>query len=68
VAELGAGDFFGDRALLTDAPRNATVSALDQVEVYTIGRETFQQARQTSLPFIERILGVYGQDRGPAKA
>jgi putative ABC transport system ATP-binding protein len=63
VAELGPGDFFGDRALLTDEPRNATVSALDPVEVYTIGRETFRRARATSIPFIERILDVYGRDK-----
>jgi putative ABC transport system ATP-binding protein len=59
VIELGRQDFFGDRALLTDKPRNATVVALEPVEAYTIGRETFQEARATSVPFIERVLAVY---------
>jgi putative ABC transport system ATP-binding protein len=59
VIQLGQGDFFGDRALLRDEPRNATVRALDTVETYTIGRELFQEARTVSIPFIDRILQVY---------
>jgi putative ABC transport system ATP-binding protein len=56
---LGEGDFFGDRALLRDEPRSATVKALDTVETYTVGRELFQDARTASIPFINRILSVY---------
>jgi putative ABC transport system ATP-binding protein len=59
VNELGKGDFFGDRALLRDEPRSATVHAVDTVETYTIGRELFQEARTASIPFINRILKVY---------
>ena len=61
VNELGKGDFFGDRALLTDEPRNATVVAVDAVETYNLDRETFQLARQASIPFIQRVLEVYGR-------
>jgi putative ABC transport system ATP-binding protein len=59
VTELGKADFFGDRALLRDEPRNATVRAVDTVETYTVGRELFQEARTASIPFINRILSVY---------
>jgi hypothetical protein len=59
VNELGKGDFFGDRALLRDEPRSATVRAVDTVETYTVGRELFQEARKASIPFINRILQVY---------
>jgi putative ABC transport system ATP-binding protein len=59
VNELGKGDFFGDRALLRDEPRSATVTAMDTVETYTIGRELFQEARKASIPFVNRILQVY---------
>src|SRR5262249_38214976 len=45
VNELGKGDFFGDRALLRDEPRSATVTAVDTVETYTVGRELYQEAR-----------------------
>jgi putative ABC transport system ATP-binding protein len=61
VNELGSGDFFGDRALVMNEPRNATVIALEEVEVYTIGREQFEMARETCMPFIDRILQVFGR-------
>ncbi|MGL6076613.1 MAG: ATP-binding cassette domain-containing protein [Fimbriiglobus sp.] len=60
VAELGVQDFFGDRALVTNEPRNATVLATETTEVYTIGRDTFRRHEATSRPFIERIAAVYG--------
>jgi CRP-like cAMP-binding protein len=60
LAELEAQDFFGDRALVTNEPRMATVVAIDSVEVYTVGRETFRQYEAISRPFIERIQAVYG--------
>jgi putative ABC transport system ATP-binding protein len=60
LAEIGARDFFGDRALVTNEPRMATVAAIDLVEVYTVGRETFRQYEAISRPFIERIQAVYG--------
>ena len=59
VNELGKADFFGDRALLRDEPRSATVTAVDTVETYTVGRELYQEARTASIPFINRILKVY---------
>lgn len=60
VAELGAGDYFGDRALATDEPRVATVLAAEPTELYTVGREVFRQHEATSRPFIQRIRDVYG--------
>jgi putative ABC transport system ATP-binding protein len=60
VAELGAGDYFGDRALATDEPRVATVVAAEPTELYTLGREVFRQHEATSRPFIQRIRAVYG--------
>ncbi len=61
VAQLGVRDFFGDRALVTNEPRNATVTAVEPTEVYTIGAETFRKYEAISRPFIERIRAVYGQ-------
>ncbi|MDB5311811.1 MAG: macB 2 [Gemmataceae bacterium] len=56
VDEMGPGRYFGEVALLMDQPRNATVRAVDRVEVYTVDRETFDRFRDVSRPFIERIL------------
>ena len=60
VAELGAGDYFGDRALATNEPRVATCTADGPTELYTIGREVFREHEATSRPFIQRIRDVYG--------
>jgi CRP-like cAMP-binding protein len=44
VATLGAGDAFGERALLRDAPRAATVRALSELTTYAIDRDAFLEA------------------------
>ncbi len=54
--EMGAGRYFGEVALLMNQPRNATIRAVDRVEVYTVDRETFDRFRNVSRPFIDRIL------------
>ena len=40
-ARLGAGECFGEMAILDSAPRSATVSALDDVDCLKIEREDF---------------------------
>src|SRR5437764_1368920 len=41
IATLGAGGCFGERALIEDELRNATVMAVDEVEVYAMARADF---------------------------
>jgi cAMP-dependent protein kinase regulator len=43
VAHLSAGDFFGELALLEDAPRSATVKAVDHVDVLILDRPVFDR-------------------------
>ena len=44
VAQLGAGDFFGEIALLRDTPRTATVTARSAMKLLTLEREQFLAA------------------------
>ena len=39
---LSAGDYFGETALLSNAPRNATVRCLEDAEVLRLSREDFE--------------------------
>lgn len=47
VARLGDGDFVGEMALLTNAPRNATVTAIADCTVFAFGRPGLAAALKT---------------------
>lgn len=59
VATLHAGQVFGEIALLTDEPRNATVRALEDVDAYVLGKKDFRQALDFSAGFKDQIRQVY---------
>jgi putative ABC transport system ATP-binding protein len=61
LAELGSGDFFGERALITGEPRMATVRAIEEGIVYTLDKESFEMAINSSPTFKEQVLAVYFQ-------
>ena len=58
LARLDQGEFFGEAALLSGEPRNATVTATEDVELYTLGKEDFQAVIEQSSTFKERLLRV----------
>ena len=56
LSVLGAGDFFGEQALLApDSYRTASVIALDQVETMTLGIRHFDELRHID-PRVDRLL------------
>jgi putative ABC transport system ATP-binding protein len=59
VATLGQGDFFGEAALLTGEPRNATVVARSDLETYVLGKSDFRTAIEASDSFRDQLYRVY---------
>jgi len=49
----GSGYWFGERALMTGNPRAASVTAMNEVEVFACDRETFE----TTIGPLETVLG-----------
>jgi CRP-like cAMP-binding protein len=71
LAELGAGDFFGEMALLEEERRNATVTAKSPMTLIVMTRANFRsldrtapQVHETVAREIEARRG--GQPRAPA--
>ena len=62
IARLGEGAFFGELAVLTEQPRLATVTAIDEVELLEIDRETIWQLIESS-PDVLQILLRFFRDR-----
>ncbi len=48
IAELHDNDFFGEMALVSDAPRNATVKTVTDAEVLTLSKEDFKHLLENS--------------------
>jgi len=59
VARLGPGDFFGEVALISGEPRNATVVAIGELETYALGKTDFQTAHATIQSFRDQLYRVY---------
>ena len=59
VARLGPGEFFGELALLSGNPRNATIVATDPLETYVLGEADFRAAMENSESFRDQLRQVY---------
>ena len=55
LAELKEGNFFGEAALLTGAPRNATVRTLGRTVLYTLAKSDFDAAVAASATFSKEL-------------
>ena len=57
LAVLGAGQFFGEMALIDEEPRNASVRALGQTEVLPLDRANFLAQMQEDSSLAYELLG-----------
>ncbi|MFV1967482.1 MAG: ATP-binding cassette domain-containing protein [Pirellulaceae bacterium] len=55
VSTLGEGDYFGEAALLTGKPRNATVIAKEDTLLYSLGKEDFHTVVRASASLKEEL-------------
>lgn len=65
IDRMGAGEYFGEMALVSDAPRTATVRALTPLDVLTLARADFT-ALYAYLPDLQQSIGKVMQQRGAA--
>ena len=56
LAKLGPGDFFGELALLVDADRNATATALTPMEAIVLSRREFEAALADAPRMTRKIM------------
>lgn len=57
-ATLGSGEIVGELALLSPVPRTASVTALENTLVYTIGREYFMDLMYEKPELMSNIMDV----------
>jgi CRP-like cAMP-binding protein len=61
VGVLGPGDFFGELALLRDAPRSATAEAVEDTTLLPISRDVFAMLVQDDLDTVFRMMRNLGE-------
>jgi len=61
IADLGTGDWFGEIALLTDAPRTATVTATSPVDVLVITDRGFRRVVESMPSIALKVLACVGE-------
>ncbi|HVZ63702.1 MAG TPA: FAD-dependent oxidoreductase [Lacunisphaera sp.] len=58
LAVLGAGNFFGEAALLSNQPRTASVRARTTAEIVVMGRHVFTSISESLAPLKQALMGA----------
>jgi len=61
VGVLGPGDFFGELALLRDAPRSVTAEAVEDTTLLPISRDVFAMLVQDDIDTVFRMMRNLGE-------
>ena len=64
LAELGAGDWLGEIALLTESPRTATATATTPVRILVVTDRAFRQVVQKMPSIALKVLASVGERLG----
>lgn len=66
INKLGAGDFFGEIALVSDSPRTATVTATSPVRALVITDRSFKRLLDESPEIQRKVLVALAERLAPA--
>lgn len=58
IAELGKGELFGEMSMIDDAPRSATITAIEETEVVVMQRSRFQRPIMAADPLMNMLMRV----------
>jgi CRP-like cAMP-binding protein len=61
VARLGPAEFFGEAALISGKPRNATVIATQPLDAYVVNKEELEAAMQHSTRFRQQLRRFFAR-------
>lgn len=61
IDELGAGDYFGEVALITDRPRNATVTTTSPVRALVLTKQSFRRVLAENPMLSLKVLNAVGE-------
>jgi CRP/FNR family transcriptional regulator, cyclic AMP receptor protein len=65
VATMGAGDFFGEIALIARTPRTATVTTTTNVELLVITAQSFRTLLDHQPPIAAKVLAALAERLAP---
>ena len=68
VGQLRSGDFFGESALLTGAPRNATVTARAESICFSLNKESLTPLLQARPELAELLSDAYSRRKSSSTA
>jgi small-conductance mechanosensitive channel/CRP-like cAMP-binding protein len=68
ITQLGAGEFFGELALLTGTQRSANVTAIGETEVFEIDETMFEEVLREDPALAERVAAIVGQREAEMEA
>lgn len=55
IADIGTGGFFGEMALVSDLPRNASAKTLEECEIFILSKKDFKNLLQSNTTMAQQV-------------